>query len=520
MYSVSTSFIAAAEANARQIMASANFNGSTNLDGENIIEMAMTEAVGPSSGLTMGATISSQLSMTLKMPESPLLLEGGYVLPAAGFYGTEKCPLGKFYIAEATSKDDFSGIFKIVAYDGFSKTENKYNPSITMPNTAANIMADIATQCGIELSTTIEYPAGEFGLYDYTCRQYIGYFAGLMGKNARFSRDGLLTFTWYANTSYAVGRDQQYMGGFRRLTESDFIANSLTSGASGNTLVAGTGTGINFENPFMTQEILNGILSAIGSPSYTPASLKWRGNPAIEAGDIIMVEDKSGVLRTLYVMQQTLRISGGFHSEIKCYGESEAAMSFSTSPQDKKIQQIYTSLQKAVAEATKLLNGANGGIFEVTDENGDGINDGWKIHSADDSQFIKATLNGIGITTDGGTTYTQAITPAGVNASAVTTGQMSAQRITVGDSTLGDVFEVTTDEDNHPVVIIGSSASDIRQKQTNDAINFVDDNDQTVAKFSITGAEWTDMQQIKYCGFVWAKSNVTGNVRFTKVKEE
>lgn len=518
MYNVSSDFITAAEANARQIMASANFNGSTSLDGENIIEMAVTEAVSPSSGLKMGSTISSQLNMTLKMPESPLLLESGYVLPAAGFYGTEQCPLGKFYITEATSKEDT--IFKIVAYDGFSKTEDKYSPSITMPNTAANILADIATQCGIQLSSDIEYPEGEFGLYDYTCRQYIGYFAGLVGKNARFSRDGLLTFTWYTNTSYVISRDQQYMGGFKRLTESDFIMNSLTSGSSGNTLVAGTGVGIDFENPFMTQKILDDLLANIGSLSYTPASMKWRGNPAVEAGDIIMAEDKSGALKVLYVMQQTIKISGGMHSEIKCYGESEAAINFSTSPQNKKIQQIYTNLQKAVADATKLLNGANGGVFKVTDENGDGINDGWKIHSADDSQFIKATLNGIGITTDGGTTYTQAITPAGVNASAVTTGQMSAQRISVGDETLGDVFEVKTDTDGHPVVIIGSSASDIRQKQTNDAINFVDDNDQTVAKFSITGAEWTDMQQIKYCGFVWAKSNITGNVRFTKVKAE
>lgn len=96
---------------------------------------------------------------------------------------------------------------------------------------------------------------------------------------------------------------------------------------------------------------------------------------------------------------------------------------------------------------------------------------------------------------------------------------MSAQRISVGDTSLGDVFTVDTDEDGHPVVTIGSSANDIKQKQTNDAITFVNGADEQIAKFSTTGAEWSDMQEMKYCGFVWTRSG-TGNVRFTKARSE
>ena len=71
-------------------------------------------------------------------------------------------------------------------------------------------------------------------------------------------------------------------------------------------------------------------------------------------------------------------------------------------------------------------------------------------------------------------------------------------------------------ENGHPVVIIGASGSDIKQKQTNEALAFVNGAGDEVAKFSATGAEWSDMQQLKYCGFVWTKSKKTGNVRFTK----
>jgi hypothetical protein len=269
----------------------------------------------------------------------------------------------------------------------------------------------------------------------------------------------------------------------------------------------------------MTQERLNTIATTVIGSSFTPATVKWRGNPVVEAGDIVTANDKSGASCRVYVMEQVLKISGGLYSEIKCYGETAESIKFDTSPTGKKLQQVYSKLQEAVMEATKLLNGANGGIFEVTDEDKDGINDGWIIHSVDNQKFIKANMNGIGITTNGGITYEQAITTEGINASAIHTGSMNAQRISVGDSSLGDVFSVDLDNEGHPIVTIGASDSDIKQRQTSNAITFVDGGGNSVARFSVAGAEWADMQEMKYCGFVWTKSDITGNVRFTKARE-
>ena len=565
MYSVSSNFNAAAKANARQILVRAYVND-TLLTGDNFIDLTVTEAVNASGGLSMGTTISSKLTAKIKMPETPLALTGGIIHPEVTFYGVEEwVPLGKFYITDAVSNNDFNTSFTITAYDGFCKTENPYKPTITMPNTAQAILADIAAQCGFEVAgmtggeatdlPTIDengiltytdlpsvdqngilkfsapmkvtngvlttgsggnYPYGEFDLLDLTQRQYIGYLAGLVGCNARFNRAGKLEFTWYTETEYNIDREHQHMGGFERLTESDFTIHSVTSGASEEPLTSGSGVGISFENPFMTQDILDDIFSAISEQSYTPAQIKWRGNPAIEAGDIILANDHNETPCRIYVMEQTLQFKGGLYSEIKCYGDSEASIQFSTSPQAKKLQQVYTKLQTAIANATKLLNDANG-VFEILDENGDGINNGWIIRSPDGQRFIKANMNGIGITNDGGATFEQAMTVDGINASVIRTGKMSAQHISVGDETLGDVFSVELDKDGHPVVTIGSSESVVKQKQTNDAITFVNNQDTQVAKFSTTGAEWVDFQQMKYCGFVWSKSATSGNVRFTKV---
>ena len=567
MYSVSSNFNAAANANARQILVRAYVND-TLLTGDNLIDLTVTEAVNASDGLSMGATISSKLTAKLKMPETPLVLTDGIICPEVAFFGVnEWVPLGKFYITESVSNDDFNTTFTITAYDGFCKTENSYKPQITMPNTAQAILADIAAQCGFSIEGAAEggaselltldekgilkyidlptvdangvlrystplkvtsggilttasggnYPYGEFASLEVTQRQYIGYLAGLLGCNARFNRNGNLEFVWYKEYGYSIERKNQYMGGFERLTENDVSIRSIASGTSDNMFTSGSGVGFSFENPFMTQDVLDNIYDGIKDTTYTPARIKWRGNPAIEAGDIVIAEDRDGTDCRIYVMEQTIQINGGLYSEIKCYGESEASVQFSTSPQAKRLQQVYTKLQSAIAEATRLLNGANGGIFEILDEDGDGINDGWIIHSADLLRFIKANVNGIGITQNGGATYEQAMTVDGINATAIRTGEMSAQRISVGDETLGDVFSVDLDEDGHPVVTIGSSESTIKQKQTHDAVAFVDSQNTQVAKFSTTGAEWADLQQMKYCGFVWTKSQSSGNVRFTKV---
>lgn len=565
MYNVSSAFNAAATANARQILARAYVNDVL-LTGEDLIDMTITEAASASAGLSMGTTISSKLTARIKMPETPIALSGSIIRPEVSFYGVDEwVPLGKFYITDAVSDSNFNVTFTITAYDSFCKTEEPYTPRIDMPNTAEAILNDIASQYGFTINSISGYfglpkadgdgvlkysplpaidsdgvltfeeeiatsntgvlaPRGsaeslsEYDLLDLTCRQYIGYFAGLLGCYARFDRNGELVFAWYSDHGYNISQDQQYMNGFERLTEGDFSVRSITSGTSGDMFTSGSGVGFSFENPFMTQNILDSIFNGIGNISYTPAKIKWRGNPAVEVGDIIIADDYGGTSRRIYIMEQTIQISGGLSSEIKCYGESEEAIQFSTSPQAKKLQQVYNKLQTAIAEATKLLNGANGGVFEILDENGDGVNDGWIIHSGDGQRFIKANLNGIGITKNGGATYEQAMTVNGINADVITTGQMNAERITVGDSSLGDVFSVDLDDEGHPVVTIGSSASNIKQKQTNDAVTFVD-GDIEVAKFSTTGAEWADLQQMKYCGFIWTKSSTSGNVRFTKVGE-
>ncbi len=80
----------------------------------------------------------------------------------------------------------------------------------------------------------------------------------------------------------------------KRTTDENIIIHSLTSGTEDHVIACGEGYGISFHNPYMTQEILNHIFSNIKDFTYTPLSLQYRGNPALEIGDVVLVEDQHG----------------------------------------------------------------------------------------------------------------------------------------------------------------------------------------------------------------------------------
>ena len=83
---------------------------------------------------------------------------------------------------------------------------------------------------------------------------------------------------------------------------------------------------------------------------------------------------------------------------------------------------------------------------------------------------------GLGYSKDGGKTISGvALTMDGaVNADTITAGQMSAERVTINGQTLSDFIDASIDEDGHPVLRIGSSASEIVLKEYNDKIGFYD----------------------------------------------
>lgn len=498
--------------------------------GEYIIDMAIDEIVGGTDSITIGATSSSKMIMNMRMPEAAIALNNAEIIPYSGLTisGTpEYVVLGKYYVSEVDTSNNY-GKIKITAYDGMSKLKDEYVTEVAgWPATIEAIATDICAQKGLTLDSTITWPAYTIASASfeeaYTCQDMIGYIAGMMGMNARFNRAGELTFTWYTDSSYTISRSVQYQDGFIQTTSDPVTITAILTGTEETPISSGSGRAIQFSNPFITQEIADAIVTAITGFSYTPCSLHWRGNPAIEAGDIVTVTDKEGAACTVPVMNQSIALTGGISGNIYAYGMSETEESLVKSPTEVKLQRMYTGLTAAMLSATEKISGAQGGYFQISTDTF-GFPTGWVITDTPTietyTKMWRMNSAGLAFSSDGGTTYENvAITMDGqISANAITTGTLNAERIAVYD--YGGVNETTLE---HYItfgdgeVIIGA-ADGAAVKVTSTKISFIKDYGKTteteMAYLSGGALIITELTEAQFGNFRYIP-RANGNLSFT-----
>ena len=273
----------------RYVLTKAVFNGDTTLYGDGtdgaVVSIKFDEQMENSNGLSMGGTIASQCKIDIRQPSTPIQIVNSVFNPYVGLNdGTHQgyVPLGEFFATSADSNSN-GGTVSIVGYDRFCKLEVPYEPTVSFPTTTTAIMADLATNRFTFSGTVTERTIDHFVVG--TVKDWIGWLAGLEGKNARFNRDGELEFTYYDITQYdyTVDRENQYMSGVNTKTADNVTINAITSGTEENPIVSGNGRSITFSNPYMTQEILDDIRNTEIVDSLTEVSGELITVDAIEA---------------------------------------------------------------------------------------------------------------------------------------------------------------------------------------------------------------------------------------------
>ena len=380
------------------------FGSSTVLTGTTIQNITLDEIVNSTDVLTMGCACSNKITVNLINPPTNISYNGLEFVAEVGLLLKDRpityewVPIGKFYGADAETPNDFKNL-TLTAYDGFCKMTDKYNANVPETTTLQAVYNDLKTQlyenCGIVLKERVlpEYTINNFPYLDVTYTQAIGYVAGCLGEVARFDRNGELELTWYADNGQIIDRSQQYMGGFKRTTDKLLTVTSISTGTQENPIVRGNGANginINFENPYITDVMADDVYNKINNFTYTPCQVKWRGNPAIQAGDMLQTFDKDGNPHTVLVMSQSVKIGGGCNASIECKGKSETTSNFSNKFESttKKIERVYKGLEQAILAATNQITGNSGGYVVISDEDGDNKPD--TIYIMDDEDKTKA----------------------------------------------------------------------------------------------------------------------------------
>ena len=411
MYSVTDAFNSACAAPGREITSKILFNGTTELAASEVQEISITEQFGSSDGVTIGAAFSSQCKVVIYKQTPALPLSGGNFTPYAGIMvdgAAQFVPKGKFYIPSDGVEKTGDLWLTITGYDRMAGLTAEYVPTVPFPATPTQMLVDVCTQARVT-APSVTMPDIQIATpYSGSLRQQLGWLAGLIGCNAKFDATGNLVFCWYADNGLTLGWDVQYMDGLELTADGAFTINSLLTGTEENPISVGTGLGITSTNPYMTAEQAAVVLAQISGKYLMPCKLKWRGNPAVEAGDSVTVTGRDGKALTVYVMEQRITIKGGMSADITCYVTEDADYAVE-SPTQKKLQQQYNDVRKAFRDATKRIIGAKGGYFEITYDD-DGFPTGWVIRNTpsveDDTKMWIMSAGGLGYSSDGGKTVT------------------------------------------------------------------------------------------------------------------
>ena len=184
--------------------------------------------------------------------------------------------------------------------------------------------------------------------------------------NAFFDRNGNLEFKWYkkaaygAETAYRINHDRFYESaavkkskksvqiGIIRCTCGYSLEKEISSGTSGMV--------VNITNPYMTQELLDEVLSNV-SFSYCPMDVEFLGDCRLDVGDIVRIgQGPTSVF--VPIMHISHESDGGIYSIINSYSLTEGGSSLSQAGGTNVIP------SSAMVGATESISGQSGLVPE------------------------------------------------------------------------------------------------------------------------------------------------------------
>lgn len=411
---------------------------------DSLLSLSVIQVLNGDEDATVGSVGSSSYSATFNNPsptynyrDKIAFIESGVLLADGTYYYT---PCG-YFATEKPETDDDGKTLTVTGYDEIDKMGGKWTPSITVTDTTTlkDVVENIAGMHGLSVTyvdTAVQTAlknhvigvATAAELTEQSERDVLGYCVGCAGMSARVNTVGKLYISWFfspgSTYDYTVTADVQWENGFKKSAESAVKIEAVTAGEDEDVYTKGTGVPLSFANPLVTHSEIDAIYARYNGRTWYPSTCTWRGDPCVEVGDIITVKDKNNKSYTVYVAQQELDLSGGLQSTITSPNLDTTEMSFDSVSASVKLElsKVKNSMEAAIKAATDAINGANGGYYRILDLDKDGNPDGWECFATDGLRGVKCTYGGIGCTTDGGKTYTNAMTGTGINATAITTG--------------------------------------------------------------------------------------------------
>lgn len=297
---------------------------------EDLVNLTL-EYTQPQEGFAIGNTISQSLDLTLLnrgdiiYSTSQIKVEIGLKIAAK----IEYILMGIFNIDDI-EKTDYTT--KFTAYDNMIKFETPYFSSLGDKPTLKQVVNELSKITGIEFIGSLpNYTVSK--LEGFTCREVLSYVASICGGNAVITRDGKFTIKSLSEIKKSIDGNNYF--DYKREEVKYKIGKISCQIDENNILYKGsTGTDsmeLGFENPWVTETILNDLYNKLNGLSYLGYSMKWQGDLSLDPYDIVTVTDIKNVIRKIPILSQKISYTGGLTSEIGAKGESKNKNNFSSS---------------------------------------------------------------------------------------------------------------------------------------------------------------------------------------------
>lgn len=337
MQTVSKEFAAAMDR--LPYVARITLDGVDTIQGKAVREIAFRGGANASTeAFMLGCAVSGSVELSLDGGEiscpiagRELFIELGIELAA----GIEWIPMGKYFADDPTGDEEY---LTVTAQDALgSKLDVEYEPlegfafdsEEGVPSTA--FLEALCTRRGVEVDLAgLEPVSLGISPEGFTERQIAGFIAALYGGFAHVDRRGVLRICHYGATDVSVTADTYYEDGLEKAAYG-FTVGWLKCYNEIAELTMFVGDlaaeqGINLESIWMTQPILNSLWQQWEGFSYRPVpELSFLGNPLIDPGDIIRLEDTTGQIVSVPVMSVTHDYDGGIITGIAAPGQAKSS---------------------------------------------------------------------------------------------------------------------------------------------------------------------------------------------------
>lgn len=321
--------------------------------------------------ITFGDAVSSYIEFILTDVPKNTILKGRQAIPYIGLElddGTiEWIKKGVYNLEKPVRSGEF---IKLTAYDNFALCYKGFFTGLSGNQKIDAILQEQCQKIGIEYAggaDDVTYKVDN--LQGLTIIEAVSVLAAYCGKNAIMDKDGKLRLVWYTDTGLTISPSR--FADPLEIDEEDTFINRLDCTIDEeHSVSAGTGVGIYFSCPGMTQERITVLYNRIKGFTYRTAKLNWRmAQPDVEAGDLVRVMDNAGNAYVIPLMDYEFNCDGGFYGIIQSKGKTEQEQDTGyKGPLQTKVDRTYSDLVSTKQVITDKIT-AFEGEFETINTN-------------------------------------------------------------------------------------------------------------------------------------------------------